>query len=490
MDASVIVVGAGPAGLMLAGELRLADVDVIVLERLPQPHDESRGLGFTARAAEIFDQRGLLSRFAEIQTSPAGHFGGLPMDYSVLPGSHFGVRGVLQAETEAVLAGWAEELGADIRRGWEFVDLADDGAGVDVDVLGPAGPVRLRCAYLIGCDGGRSAVRKAAGIDFPGAPAQLEMFLADVRGSQLRPRFIGEKVPGGMVMAAPLGDGIDRIIVCERGTEPGARTQPLAFPEVAAAWQRLTGEDIHAGEPLWVSAFTDATHQAAEYRRGRVLLAGDAAHTHLPAGGQGLSVGVQDSANLGWKLAAVVRGWAPEGLLDSYHRERHPVGERLLMNTQAQGLLYLTGDENVAPLRKVLAELIAIPEVGRKLSGMVSGFEIRYDVGPGTHPLLGGRMPDQEIVTDTGKVSSTELLRSGRGVLLDFADSAPLRETAASWAHRVDTVTGAAHAIEPDSPVAGATAVLLRPDGYVAWAAPDDGDDLPTALQHWFGEPR
>jgi bifunctional hydroxylase/dehydrase len=410
------------------------------------------------------------------------------MDFGVFDGAHFGVRGVLQARTEAILAEWAEELGADIRRGWEFVGLADEGDGITVEVNGPNGFECLRASYLVGCDGGHSSVRKEAGFNFPGTAANLEMFLADVRGADLRPRFIGEKVRGGMVMAAPLGGDIDRIIVCEEGSAPVWRTGSPNFGEVADAWQRLTGEDIHGCTAPWVSAFTNATHQATEYRRGRVLLAGDAAHIHLPAGGQGLSVGVQDAVNLGWKLAGSLHGWAPDGLLDSYYGERHTVGARLLMNTQAQGLLYLSGDE-VQSLREVMAELISIDAVGRHLAGMVSGLEIRYDVGSDDHPLLGRRIPRQELVSEAGKTSTIDLLHSARGVLLDFADDAALRRAASSWADRIDIVTVTPHAIGTESHIAGIDAVLVRPDGYVMWLTPGC-DELPSALRQWFGSPR
>lgn len=485
MEAPVIVVGAGPTGLMLAGELRLVGIEVTVIERLPAPTGQSRGLGFTARAMEVFDQRGLLPRFGDIETSVAGHFGGLPVDFSSFDGAHFGARGVPQARTEAILAEWATELGADIRRSWELVGLVADEHGVDAEVRGPDGPARLRASYMVGCDGGRSTVRRAAGFDFPGTAAAREMFLADVAGCNLRTRFIGEKVPGGMVMAAPLGDGVDRIIVCERGALPRRRAESPCFAEVADAWQRLTGEDIRGGVCLWVSAFTDATCQVTEYRRGRVLLAGDAAHIHLPAGGQGLSVGVQDSANLGWKLAAVVHGWAPPGLLDTYHSERHPVGARLLLNTRAQGLLYLSGDE-VQPLRDVMAELIEFKSVSRHLAGVVSGLDIRYDVGSGNHPLLGRRMPHQDLVIGESAISTTQLLHSARGVLLDFAGNSELRRTASGWADRVDIVTAAPITMGTVGQLAGTEAVLLRPDGHIAWAAPGGGE-LTEALRRWFG---
>ena len=491
MDASVIVAGAGPTGLMLAGELRLAGVDVIVLDRLRERTGESRGLGFTTRTMEVFDQRGLLHRLGDMGTSDAGHFGGLPVDFGVLDSIHQAAKTVPQSDTETMLEEWARELGADIRRGRDLVALHGHGDHVEVEVRGPGGEeVRLSAHHLVGCDGGRSTVRKAAGFDFPGTAATMEMYLADIKGVDLAPRLIGETYPGGMVMSGPLGDrGVTRIIVCEHGTPPRRRTEPPSYAEVAAAWQRITGIDISHAEHEWVSAFGDATRLATEYRRGRVLLAGDAAHIHLPAGGQGMNTGIQDAVNLGWKLAAVVLGTAPEALLDTYHGERHPVGERLMMNTKAQGLLFLTGDE-IQPLRDVLKELIHYEEVSRHLAGMVSGLEIRYDVGPGRHPLLGLRMPHLELVGDRRKTSSTELLRAGRGMLLDLEDNAVLRDRAAGWSHRVDLVTAEPHGAPAGSPLADTSAVLVRPDGHVAWAAPGSHHDLPMALERWFGPSR
>ncbi|MCF3179845.1 MULTISPECIES: FAD-dependent monooxygenase [unclassified Streptomyces] len=486
MDAPVIVVGAGPAGLMLAGELRLAGVAVVVLERLERRTGESRGLGFTTRTLETFDQRGILARFGDIERSTLGHFGGLPLDFGVLDGACQAAKTVPQSVTETHLEVWAADLGADIRRGHEVLSVHDDGEGVDVEVRGPGGTHTLRASWLVGCDGGRSTVRKAAGFDFPGTPATMEMFLADIRGIELKPRMIGETLPGGMVMVGPLPGGTTRIVVCERGRPPRRRESAPSFDEVAAAWQRLTGDDISAAEPVWVSAFGDAARQVTEYRRGRVLLAGDAAHIHLPAGGQGMNTGIQDAFNLGWKLASVVHGRAPLSLLDTYHTERHAVGRRLLMNTRAQGLLFLSGAE-VQPLRDSLKELMAYEDVARHLAAMVTGLEITYEVGRGTHPLLGRRMPHLELAGADGPTSSTELLRPGRGVLLDLADNPRLRGRAAPWAERVDTVTarprGAAEGLHDT------TALLIRPDGYVAWAAPGSHHDLPMALDRWFGTP-
>jgi len=283
---------------------------------------------------------------------------------------------------------------------------------------------------------------------------------------------------------------VHRIIVCERGNRPRKRTAPLEYAEVADAWQRLTGQDISSATALWISVFGNAARQVTRYRQGRVLLAGDAAHIHLPAGGQGMNTGIQDAVNLGWKLGAVARGDAPEALLDSYHDERHPVGERLLMNTQAQGLLYLSGSE-VQPLRDVLSELVTHESVGRHLAGMVSGLDIHYRVGPGSHPLLGRRIPHQVLVPGGDEAvgtSTTELLHPAQGVLLDLADDPQLRRTAAPWSDRVRLVTAA-----PDTaagPLAGTAAVLVRPDGHIAWTAPGSAAELAPALAQWFGPGR
>jgi bifunctional hydroxylase/dehydrase len=486
MDRDVIIVGAGPVGLMLAGELRLGGANVIVFERNAARSRESRGVGFTARATEIFHQRGLLARFENAETSRLGHFGGIPMDYGVLEGSHFGVRGIPQYKIEEMLEAWAVELGVSLRRGHEVTRLWQTGEGVVAVVEGPDGTDEYSASYLVGCDGGRSTVRQLAGFSFPGTDATREMYLADVAGCQIRPRLIGERVAGGMVMSGPLENGIDRIIICENGAPPPGDRREVSFSDVADAWQRLTGESIHGGSSPWVSSFTDATRQVTEYQRGRILLAGDAAHIHLPAGGQGLSVGVQDAANLGWKLAATVKGWAPDGLLGSYNAERHPVGARLLRNTRAQGILNLSGSD-IEPLRTVMTELIAIPGVARHLSGMVSGFDIRYDVGMPGHPLAGARMPDRELeLAGGGRTRIADLLHQAKGVLISTGDPA----AASGWADRVDVIRVRAIPAGPEEAGAVTEAVLIRPDGYVAWAAPAGAGAelaLEEALGRWFG---
>ncbi|MET9442759.1 FAD-dependent monooxygenase [Streptomyces sp. NPDC006610] len=482
-SADVIVVGGGPTGLMLAGELRLGGASVIVAEELAQPTGQSRALGFTARTLETLDQRGLVPRFGDLETSPMGHFGGVPFDYTVLEDAHFGARGIPQSQTESILEAWALEQGADIRRGHRFLALEEDEEGVTVTVAAPGGGrERLRGLFLVGADGGHSAVRKAAGIDFPGTSGTQLIHLADVAGSGVRLRPLGERLPGGLVQVFPMPGGVARIILSEYGTSPEDGDGSTGFAEVAAAWQRVTGEDISGGEALWVSSFTDSTRQAAQYRKGRVLLAGDAAHIHLPAGGQGMSTGIQDAVNLGWKLAATVGGWAPENLLDTYHDERHPVGARLLSNTRAQGMTIFGGDDSQA-LRDLYAELIDLEEVRRHLAGAVSHLDIRYDVGPDAHPLAGRRLPPRTLETPDGPVRTPELLHQAQGVLLDLAGAPGVREAATGWKGRVTTVAGTL-----SSPFDEVAALLVRPDGYIAWAG-DGGPGLDEALRRWFGDP-
>lgn len=488
MDADAIVVGAGPAGLMLAAELRLAGASVILLERLARPTGESRGLGFTARTMEVFDQRGLLPFFGPVETSSQGHFGGLPVDFGVLDGGGRSVKTIPQSETESVLEQWALNLGVDLRRGHEVLAVTDTRSHVQVSAAGPRGIVGLSAPYLVGCDGGRSTVRKAVGFDFPGTASTMEMFLADVKGLDLSPRMIGEALPNGMVMVGHLPGGITRLIVCERGAPPQRRDSSPSYEEVAGAWQRITGSDISHGEPVWISAFGNATRQVTEYRRGRVFLAGDSAHIHLPAGGQGMNTSIQDSVNLGWKLGAVVTGRAPEALLSTYHDERHPVGQRLMMNTQAQGLLFLTGSD-MQPLRDLITELIGYEQVARHLAGMVSGLEINYEVGGGSHPLLGYRVPELGLSGRNAPESTTQALHTARGVLFDFEDNPRLRGIAAAWDDRIDIVTARINR-HPDSWPSDTAAVLVRPDGHIAWAAPGAYADLPMSLERWFGPAR
>ncbi|MGW2595165.1 FAD-dependent monooxygenase [Streptomyces sp. NPDC001515] len=486
-DTQVVVAGAGPAGLMLAAELRLAGARVVVLEQESRPTAESRGMGFTARTLEVFDQRGLLPRFGELKRAPGGHFGSVPVDFAVGDGRHASVTGISQARTVAVLGEWAAELGADVRRGHRLTGFTDFGDGVEVRAEGPDGDVRLTADYLVGCDGGRSTVRRAGGFGFPGTDATAELLLADVRDLELPPKWSGERRPGGMLLAAPLGGGMVRIVVSEHGRKPRERTGPPEFSEVADAWKRVSGDDISGASPVWVSSFGDAARQADAYRRGRVLLAGDSAHVHLPASGQGMNVSVQDAVNLGWKLGAVVTGRMPEALLDSYHDERHPVGAALLRNTRAQASLFLGGPET-QPLREVLAEVFRGPEAALLLAGMVSGLEIRYDVGAGDHPLLGRRLPDVPLVLEGGEETrSPRLLHPARGVLLSLGSDPEPARLAARWAPWVDVHSARPGARDEGGERVDADAVLVRPDGYVAWVA--GAGDLATALHRSFGEP-
>jgi bifunctional hydroxylase/dehydrase len=306
---------------------------------------------------------------------------------------------------------------------------------------------------------------------------------ADFAGLPLRLRPVGEVGPAGMAMVLPLGPEAVRIAVYERDTPVRRRTEPPAFEEVAAAFQRVTGEDVRSGRPLWTSYFTDSSRQASRYRRGRVFLAGDAAHVHLPIGAQGISAGLGDAVNLGWKLAAVVKGHAGDGLLDTYHTERHPVAARIIANTLTQRSLYL-GGADVQPMRDVFAELLTHEEVRRHLIGMCTGLDIRYEVGD-DHPLAGRRLPDQDLLVGDEKTHTYALLHEARGVLLNLHDSADMRATVGPWADRVTAVT----ATRPD-PDAPAASVLVRPDGYVAWISPTgSADGLADALARWFGAP-
>ncbi|WP_329136821.1 FAD-dependent monooxygenase [Streptomyces sp. NBC_01476] len=484
-DTDVVIAGAGPSGLMLAGELRLAGISVITLDRLAEPMRQSRALGFSARTLEEFAQRGLLAKFGRLDTIPLGHFGGIPLDYRIIPGGNFGVRGVPQSRTEEILTEWAVGLGAELRRSHEVTGLDADDEGVTVEVTTPGGVTRLRARFLVGCDGARSAVRKLSGISFEGSDATLEMKMADFTGVRVPIRPTGQVGPAGMVVVLPLGPEATRVVVFERGAGVRGTQEAPSFTEVADAFERVTGEDIHAATPLWTSFFTDASRQAGSYRKGRVFLAGDAAHIHLPIGAQGISAGVGDVVNLGWKLAAEVKGYAPEGLLDSYQAERHPVGAGIVANTLVQRSLYLGGPEMQAQ-RDVFGDLMKLGEVQKYLVGAVTGLDIVYGTAAAGHPLLGRRLPEQELIVSDTKTTTYELLSPGRPLVLDLHDNAELRKTAAAWGDRVDTVTATRH-----DPAAPAASLLVRPDGYVAWAGPDGSPDgLADALTHWFGAPR
>ncbi|MEV5432620.1 SDR family oxidoreductase [Streptomyces sp. NPDC052701] len=509
LDTDVIVVGAGPVGLMLAGELRTGGARVTVLERLAEPTTESRASTLHARTMELLDARGLLDRFGTLPRDTRGHFGGIPLDLT-LPGPYPGQWKVPQTRTEAVLAQWAVSLGADLRRGHEVTALTEHRDTVEVTAERPGASVRLRARYVVGCDGEHSTVRRLAGIDFPGHDAARELIRADIAGIDVPDRRF-ERLDRGLAIAARRGDGVTRVMVHAYGRRPRSRAGAPDFAEVCEVWRHVTGEDIGDGTPLWLNAFGDASRLAARYRAGRVLLAGDAAHQQMPVGGQALNLGLQDAVNLGWKLAAVVRGRAPEGLLDTYHRERHAVGARVLAGIEAQAALLLGGPE-VEAMRSVLAELRGHERVRRHLAGTISGLDVRYDLGtdgharPGTrdpetetgaeaetdgHALLGARLEPAELVTDRGTTTTAALLRSGRGLLLDLRGDrthhARLRRECGPWLDRVDLV-----AAEPGPAGApgGRDAFLVRPDGHVVWTASASGPDGPAAaLEAWFGPP-
>jgi len=484
MDTQVIVVGAGPVGLMLAGELRLGGADVVVVERLATPTTESRASTLHARTMEVFDQRDLLADLGDPPNDRTGHFAGLALDLGALPTRYPGQWKVAQTRVEELLTDWAAGLGADIRRGHELVGMTVKDDRVRVRVAGPAGRVELDGAYLVGCDGEDSTVRRLAGIEFPGVGATRELLRADVAGIDVPNRRF-ERRPNGLAIAARRPDGITRVMVASFDRPAEQRTAEPSFDELCAAWERVTGEDISDGVPLWVNAFGNASRLAERYRDGRVLLAGDAAHQQMPVGGQAINLGIQDAVNLGWKLAAEVCGHAPDGLLDTYHDERHATGRRVLRSIEVQAQLLL-GAAELEPVRAVLGELLTCPAVRDLLSGTITGLDVRYERGG--HPLVGTRMPHVDLATRSGTSSTTALLRPGRGVLVDLSGDpvrrAWLRDRTAAWVPRVSLVP--AVSASSAEPIDELDTVLLRPDGYVAWASCRAEDPRP-AIQRWFG---
>jgi 2-polyprenyl-6-methoxyphenol hydroxylase-like FAD-dependent oxidoreductase len=481
---AVVVAGGGPTGLMLAGELALAGVDVAVVERRAgQELDGSRARGLHARTIEVLDQRGIADRFlAEGQVFQVAGFSHIPLDVSDLPSRHNYLLGLRQERFEEILAGWVGELGVPIRRGREVTGFAQGDTGVDLE-LSDRRP--LRAQYLVGCDGGRSVVRKAAGIEFPGWDPTISSLVAEVELRE-EPELGIRYDENGTQAIGRLEDG-ERfgVVVSERyaghTAEPTLRDLSRAL---VGAW----GTDYGVHSPTWISRFTDLTRQAASYREGRVLLAGDAAHVHYPVGGQGLQIGVQDAVNLGWKLAQVVHGTSLESLLETYQDERHPVAARVLQSTMAQTAL-TRSDARLDALRDILSGLLGLDEPRKQLAGMISGLDVHYDVGAG-HPLLGRRMPDLDLATSDGPLRVFGLLHDARPVLLDLGE--PGRLDITPWADRVKLV-GAGHAGSWELPVVGTvpapTAVLIRPDGHVAWVGDHSRAGLPDALAAWFGPP-
>ncbi|MGZ6952584.1 MAG: FAD-dependent monooxygenase [Acidimicrobiia bacterium] len=480
----VVIAGGGPTGMMLAGELALAGVDVVVVEpRASQDLDGSRAGGLHSRTIEVLDQRGIADRFlAEGQVHPSVGYAGVRLDVSDFPTRHNYLLALWQRDFERILAGWVEELGVPVRRERGVLGFTQDGTGVDVDVSDGRS---LRAQYLVGCDGGRSLVRKAAGIDFPGSDPSTSWMIAEVETAE-EPE-LGVRPEGGGI--GPIdrveGGGPYRVVLPEQQVE---HDREPTLGDLREALVAVYGTDFGVHSPRWISRFTDAARQAATYRRGRVLLAGDAAHVHPPQGGQGLNVGVQDAVNLGWKLALVVDGTAPGSLLDTYHAERHPVGARVVHNTMAQVALG-TNDDRHQALRDTVTELLGIDEPRRRIAGMISGLDIHYDLGA-EHPLVGRRMPDLDLQTAAGPTRVFTLLHGARPVLLDLGGSGGF--DLGPGADRIQQVA-ATHDGRWELPVIGEVvappAVLIRPDGHVAWAGDLTDPALPGALTTWFGAP-
>jgi 2-polyprenyl-6-methoxyphenol hydroxylase-like FAD-dependent oxidoreductase len=481
---AAVIAGGGPTGLMLAGELALAGVDVAIVERrATQELDGSRSRGLHSRTIEVLDQRGIAGRFlAEGQTVPIAGFSGIPLDISDLPTRHNYVLALGQNHFERILAAWVGELGVPIAREREVTGFAQDDTGVDVEL---SDGQSLRTAYLIGCDGGRSLIRKAAGIEFPGWDPSISSLVAEVELTG-EPEWGIRYDDNGTQAMGRLEDGKRAgVVVSEQyAGQAGEPTLRDLSRALIAVW----GTDFGVHSPTWISRFTDMTRQAASYRQGRVLLAGDAAHVHYPVGGQGLQTGVQDAVNLGWKLAEVVRGTSPPSLLDTYHAERHPVAARVLRNTLAQTAL-TRGDARIHALRDTVSGLLGMDEPRQWIAGMISGLDIHYDLGAG-HPLLGRRMPDLDLVAGDGPLRVFTLLREARPVLLNLSE--PGGVDIAPWADRVRLIE-AKYAGLWELPVLGEVpapaAVLVRPDGYVAWAGDPPDPGLPDALTAWFGPP-
>ncbi|WP_206504582.1 monooxygenase [Streptomyces chrestomyceticus] len=502
MNVDVAVVGAGPTGLLLACELALAGVRTRVFERRAEPQRDSRALSLHPRSVEVIDQRGLLDRFLPLgRPVPGWHFAQLPthLDFSALDSRHGYTLFIAQARTEALLAERARELGVEVERGYEVAGLGQDADGAEVEVRGRDGNVAtIRARYVVGCDGGRSVVRQSAGIAFPGTDETFTGVLGDFAVTD--PAALDAARARG-VLVAPMEDGVVRLVYLDPERIRVPSGEPVTLEEFRASLTRLCGSDCGVAEPRWLSRFGNATRLAESYRAGRVLLAGDAAHIHFPAAGQGLNTGLQDAMNLGWKLAAVVNGWAPPGLLDSYDAERRPVGQSVTENTEIQTLL---AELTLVPqyrrpataLRALFDELLNMPQVNRTLAARVSALGTAYpSTTPGADPLVGHRMPDIGLTAAGSEaVRVYELLPAARYVHLDLAGDAPdLGPTVtAGWGSRVTPVTVTARDAHPD--LDGVTEILVRPDGHVAWAtrttdARARQAERTEALTTWAGTP-
>jgi 3-(3-hydroxy-phenyl)propionate hydroxylase len=480
---AVVVAGGGPTGLMVAGELALAGVDVAIVERrASQDLVGSRAGGLHSRTIEMLDQRGIADRFlSQGQVGQIAGFAWVPLDISDFPTRHNYGLALWQAHIERILAGWVGELGVPISRGREVTGFAQDDTGVDIALVDSES---LRAEFLVGCDGGRSLIRKAAGIQFAGWDPSTSHLIAEVEVDQ-EPEWSMRHDEKGIHGFSRLEDGPVRVMVTEQHL--GHTSEPT-LRDLSKALIAIYGTDYGVHSPTSISRFTDMTRQATAYRDRRVLLAGDAAHVHYPTGGQGLQTGVQDAVNLGWKLAQVVKGVSPESLLDTYHAERHPVAARVLHNTMAQTAL-LRPDDRSKAAREAMSELLGMDEPRKRFAAMMSGLDIHYDLGEG-HPLLGRRMPDLDLVTANGPLRVFTLLHDARPVLLDVGEPGSLDIT--PWADRVQVID-ATYAGTWELPVLGhvaaPAAVLIRPDGYVAWVGDGTETGLSDALTTWFGSP-
>jgi 3-(3-hydroxy-phenyl)propionate hydroxylase len=480
----VVIAGGGPTGLMLAGELALAGVDVAIVERREsQVLAGSRAGGLHSRTIEVLDQRGIADRFVSRgRKHPAVSFHRIPLDITDFPTRHNYLLGLWQNHIEHILADWVGELVVPIYRGLEVTGFTQDSSGVDIAL---SDGQSLRAEYLVGCDGGRSLVRKAAGIEFPGWDPTTSWLIAEVKTTE-EPALGFRQDDVGIHAIRKLEDG-QRVGVVLTERQVGPASEP-SLREVSEALIAAYGTDYGIHSPTWISRFTDMTRQAAAYRDGRILLAGDAAHVHPPIGGQGLNIGVQDAVNLGWKLAQVVKRTSPERLLDSYHAERHPVAARVLRNTMAQVALRRTDDRTKA-VGDYFSQFLSMDEPRRRLAAEMSGLDVHYDLGEG-HPLLGRRMPDLDLITADGPVRVFTLLHKARPMLLNFGEPGAFEIT--RWADRVQRID-AKYDGKWDLPAIGEvtapSAVLVRPDGYVAWVGEAGQQGLRHALTTWFGQP-
>ena len=489
----VVIAGGGPTGLMLAGELALAGVDVAIVERrASQDLPGSRAGGLHSRTIEVFDQRGIADRFlSEGQVVQVAGFAGTQFDISDFPTRHPYGLGLWQKHIERILAGWVGELPVTIYRGREVMGFVQDHTGVDVQL---SDGESLRTQYLVGCDGGRSLIRKAAGIEFPGWEPTTSSLLAEAEMTE-EPETGIRHTPSGIHAIGKVEYEIEGgEVIYEKGGTVGVmltesrvgNTHEPTLRDISEGLIAVYGTDYGIHSPTWITRFTDMTRQAASYRDRRVLLAGDAAHVHSPVGGQGLQTGVQDAVNLGWKLAQVVNRTSPESLLDTYHAERHPVAARVLRNTMAQVALR-RADDRIEALRDTVSELLSMDEPRKRFAAMMSGLDIHYDLGEG-HPLLGRRMPDLDLVTPGGTVRVFTLLHDANPILLNLGK--PSGFDISPWAHRVLAID-AEYAGDWELPVLGQVAapiaVLIRPDGYVAWVGDGTDTGLRDALTTWFG---